>query len=54
MMNLLWLLVVGALVVIPFFRLLPQYGINPYWSVVAVVPAGLIILLWVMASRVPD
>ncbi len=41
----------GALVTIPFFRLLPEYRINPWWAVAAIFPVGTISLLWVMASR---
>lgn len=41
----------GAIVIIPFFRLLPEYRINPWWAVAANFPVGTIILLWVMASR---
>ena len=50
-MSFLWFLIVGALVVIPFYKLLPRYGLHPWWSVVAILPVGLIILLWIMASR---
>lgn len=50
-MSFLWFLLMGALLVIPFFRLLPGYGINPWWAVAAIFPVGTIILLWVMASR---
>ncbi len=50
-MEFLIFLIFAALVVVPLYQLLPHFNINPLWSVVAIVPIGLIILLWVMASR---
>lgn len=50
-MSILWFLLIGALVVIPFFKLLPKYDLNPWWALVAVIPVGLIVLLWIMASK---
>ncbi len=44
--------VLAALTVIPLFRLLPRFGINALWSLIAAVPLGGVILLWVMAARV--
>lgn len=44
-------LVLAALTVIPLFKLLPAFGINPYWALVVLFPLALIVLLWVMASR---
>jgi hypothetical protein len=41
----------AAATIVPLFKLLPAYGINPYWSLVIVIPLGLIVLLWVMAAR---
>lgn len=53
-MSVLWFIVVGALVIVPLFKLLPKYGLNPWWAVVAILPVGLIILLWMMASRADE
>ncbi len=49
--GLIWFLVFGALIVIPFWRLLPQYRIPSWVALVAVIPLGALILLWVMAFR---
>lgn len=53
-MNILWFVVISALTVVPLFKLLPKYRINPWWALAALVPMGLIVLLWVMAARVED
>jgi len=45
------LLIFAALVVVPFWRLLPQFGIPNWVSLVAIIPLGALILLWVMAFR---
>lgn len=50
-MEIVIFLIIGALVIVPLFKLLPTYGLNPYWALVAIVPLGVIVLLWVMASR---
>ena len=47
----LWMLVVGVILVVPFWRLLPKYGIPNVVALVAVIPFGAIILLYVMAFR---
>ncbi len=49
--NLLWFLVIGALIVIPFWKLLPRYGISKYFSILAVLPAIALVLLWIMAFK---
>lgn len=50
-MNVIWFFVIGALLVIPFWRLLPRYGINKYFAVMAFLPAVALILLWIIAFR---
>ena len=45
------MLVFAALVIIPLWRLLPQYRIPNWVSLVAIIPFGVIVLLWVMAFR---
>jgi|GEM_PF-244668 len=50
-MEVLLFLIMAALTVIPLFKLLPAFGINPYWSLIALFPLALVVLLWVMASR---
>lgn len=51
--GLLSILIFGALVAYPFSRILPKYGLSPWFALVAVVPLGAIILLWVLAFREP-
>ena len=43
-----------ALTVIPFFQLLPHFGINAMWSLIAILPVGVIILLWIMATKLKE
>lgn len=50
---LVWLVVTAALVV-PLVKLLPHFGIKPYWAVAAAIPLGAIVLLWVMAARLQE
>ena len=45
----LWVLVFMAAFVIPFWKLLPSYGIASPWALVAVLPIGTLALLYVMA-----
>ncbi|RBI75302.1 hypothetical protein DQW77_06300 [Roseovarius sp. TE539] len=49
--GMLWFLIIAALVVIPFWRLLPKFGIPNWVSLAAIIPLGAIILLWVMAFK---
>lgn len=45
----LWGLILAALVVVPFWRLLPRFGLPSWLAVVAIFPIGAIVLLWIMA-----
>ena len=47
--GILWFFILAAAVIYPLYRMLPKYGFNPMWSLAAVLPVGLVILLWVMA-----
>jgi hypothetical protein len=49
--GLFWFLIVAALVIVPFWRLLPKFGIPSWVALAAVIPFGAIVLLWVMAFR---
>jgi len=49
--GLIGFLVVAALLVVPFWRLLPQYRIPNWVALVAIIPLGAVVLLWVMAFR---
>ena len=44
-------LIVSVLTIIPLYKLLPRFGISQYWAFAAVIPFGVLVLLWVMASR---
>ncbi|MEL7415011.1 MAG: hypothetical protein AAGJ92_03860, partial [Pseudomonadota bacterium] len=41
----------AALCALPMWRLLPAHGIDRGWIVAAFLPAGLVVLLWIMALR---
>lgn len=41
----------AVLLVVPFWRLLPRFGIAAPYALLAVLPVGAVILLWVMAFR---
>ena len=49
--GLVWMLIVGAVVVVPFWRLLPQYGIPSWAALFAIFPLVALVLLWIMAFR---
>ncbi|MEM9970768.1 MAG: hypothetical protein AAF762_06675 [Pseudomonadota bacterium] len=50
-MTLAYFLIIAALIVIPFWRLLPRYGIHRYFSLLAAFPAVALILLWIIAFK---
>jgi hypothetical protein len=45
------MLVIGAIIVVPFWRLLPRFGIPNWVALAALIPFGAIVLLYVMAFR---
>ncbi|MEM6385714.1 MAG: hypothetical protein AAF718_05705 [Pseudomonadota bacterium] len=49
--NVLWFLVIGVLIVVPFWKLLPRYGISKYFAFLAVLPAIALVMLWIMAFK---
>lgn len=49
--GMLWMLILVALVIIPFWRLLPQFGIPSWVALLAIFPPAGLILLWVIAFR---
>ncbi|MGB5556797.1 MAG: hypothetical protein WBN04_02180 [Paracoccaceae bacterium] len=49
--GLLWFVIFAALLVVPFWRLLPRSGIPSWVALVAIIPLGAIILLWVVAFK---
>ncbi|HSF96867.1 MAG TPA: hypothetical protein VLA52_17710 [Thermohalobaculum sp.] len=50
-MHPLLILVVTALVVIPFWMILPRAGVAPAWALAAIIPLGAVVLLWVLALK---
>jgi hypothetical protein len=49
--GLIVMVIYAVLVVVPFWRLLPQFGIPNWVALVSIIPLGALILLWVMAFR---
>ena len=49
--GLIGLLVMGALLVIPFWRILPRNGIPSWVAIFAIFPLIALILLWVIAFK---
>ncbi|QMU57817.1 MAG: hypothetical protein GKR98_06175 [Boseongicola sp.] len=45
------LMVAAVLIIVPFWRLLPGYGVSKYFALLAPIPAVALALLWVMAFR---
>ena len=41
----------AALLVVPFWKLLPSHGISKYYAFIAILPVGAVLLLWVLAFR---
>lgn len=46
-----FILMFAVAVVIPFWKLLPRYGMSPYFAVLAVMPAIALVLLWIIAFK---
>lgn len=44
-----WLILLSVAFVVPFWVLLPQFGIASPWALVAILPIGALVLLYVMA-----
>ena len=49
--GLIFMLIFAALIVIPFWRLLPKFGIPNWVGLFAFIPLGALVLLWMMAFR---
>ncbi len=50
---LIWWVIWAAVLVVPFWRILPRYGIPAWVAIFAAVPIGAVILLWVVAFSEP-
>ena len=48
-----WLILFMAAFVIPFWKLLPGYGIASPWALIAIFPIGTLVLLYLMAFAPP-
>ena len=46
-----WALIAGVLIVVPFWKLLPRFGISKYFALLAIFPAIALILLWIIAFK---
>ena len=49
--SLLWLLIVGVLIVVPFWKLLPRYGLPSWAALLTIFPLVALIFLWIMAFK---
>lgn len=49
-----WWLAISALTIIPMLKLLPFFGINKYWAAAAIIPVGVVGLLWYMAINLQE
>ncbi|MFV2003322.1 MAG: hypothetical protein ACC619_10125 [Paracoccaceae bacterium] len=52
--GVIWMLLFAALLVVPFWRILPRHGIASWVALVAVIPLGALILLWIVAFKGND
>ncbi|NRB01124.1 MAG: hypothetical protein HRU32_15160 [Rhodobacteraceae bacterium] len=52
MQDLVFYAIIYIAAIIPMFKLLPHFGFNALWGVLAIIPVGLVVLLWIMAMRV--
>lgn len=49
--GLLWFAIFAALLVVPFWRILPRSGIPSWVALLAIIPLGAVILLRVVAFK---
>ncbi len=47
----LWFVVFAVLLVVPFWRILPRHGLPSAVALVAIIPLGALVLLWVIAFK---
>lgn len=46
-----WWILFAVILVVPFWRLLPRYGMPAPLAVIAVFPLAAVVLLWIMAFK---
>jgi len=44
-------LILGIILVPPFWRILPRFGLPSWAAAAAIIPLGAVILLWLMAAK---
>jgi len=49
--GLFWMVIIAALIVVPFWKILPRNGIPNWVAVFAVFPPLALLLLWVVAFK---
>ena len=49
--GLIWWVILAVLLVVPFWRILPRHGIPSPVALIAVIPIGALILLWIIAFK---
>ena len=49
--GLIWVLVVGVLIVVPFWKLLPRYGPPSWAALLTIFPLVALVSLWIMAFK---
>lgn len=49
--HLIWMVVMAAVLIVPFWFILPRNGMPKWVALVAVIPPGALILLWVVAFK---
>ncbi|WP_168797725.1 hypothetical protein [Aliishimia ponticola] len=50
MEGLVWV-IVAVLTVIPMLKLLPFFGIQKWWALIAIIPIGAVVLIWWMSIK---
>jgi hypothetical protein len=46
-----WIFLIAILIVVPFWRILPRYGISKFFALLAPLPAIALVLLWIIAFK---
>jgi uncharacterized membrane protein len=49
--GIIWMIVAAALLIVPFWRLLPKVGLPNWVAIFAIFPLFALILLWIVAFK---
>ncbi|OSQ52181.1 NADH dehydrogenase [Marivita geojedonensis] len=49
--GLIWFLIIGVLIVVPFWKLLPRYGLPSWAALLTIFPLVALVFLWIMAFK---